>query len=540
MTPVSSFALSTERRNPHGPDFSSRLVQAAVGTAPGATQGKAKAGPRPTARPAVECLEDRTLLTGGTWTPLTNLAPDTSGIQTMMLLSDGTIMAQGGSDSASKNWYSLTPDSSGSYVNGAWSLRASMNLERLFFPSNVLPDGRVFVYGGEYSGPNTTGNIVNNGEIYDPTTNSWTPVTPIPLSLDPGNVFGDDPTEVIAGGKVLAGYIFDGRTFVYDPTSNSWSAGPTKLNGDQSDEEAWVKLPDGSILSYDIFDSQHSQRFEPSTNTWVDSGTVPVPLETSAAELGPGFLLPDGRVFYIGGNSNTALYTPPATPSGTGSWVAGPTIPGGLGGNDAPGAVEPNGDVLFAAGTTPNFSSGTALFEYDPVANTITPVSTPTALTNDLNFTNGQVAFNTRMVELPTGQILFSDASDQLWVYTPNGAPQSAWQPTVTGVARNAAAASPLPGPSSLACPKAPPTATTPRWPATTPSSRSPTATATSPTAARPTGAASACRPETRRSPPTSPCPPATGRAPTCSTSPPTASRRTACCSSTWGTASTT
>ena len=31
--------------------------------------------------------------------------------------------------------------------------------------------------------------------------------------------------------------------------------GPGKLHGDQSDEETWVKLPDGSILSYDVFAS---------------------------------------------------------------------------------------------------------------------------------------------------------------------------------------------------------------------------------------------------------------------------------------------
>ena len=36
-------------------------------------------------------------------------------------------------------------------------------------------------------------------------------------------------------------------------------------------------------------------------------------------ELGPGFLLPDGRVFQIGANGNTGLYTPSSN-----TWVAGP------------------------------------------------------------------------------------------------------------------------------------------------------------------------------------------------------------------------
>jgi hypothetical protein len=52
---------------------------------------------RKTRRPAgirtVEQLETRTLLTG-TWTTLSNLAPSNTG--TMMLLSDGSVMVQGG------------------------------------------------------------------------------------------------------------------------------------------------------------------------------------------------------------------------------------------------------------------------------------------------------------------------------------------------------------------------------------------------------------------------------------------------------------
>src|SRR6516225_12123894 len=103
---------------------------------------------------SVEVLEDRRLLTG-TWTPLTSLLPDTFGATHEMLLSDGTVMIQGGGAQAtSKNWYKLTPDATGSYINGAFSARASMSLERLFFGSNVLPSGKVFLVGGEFSGPN--------------------------------------------------------------------------------------------------------------------------------------------------------------------------------------------------------------------------------------------------------------------------------------------------------------------------------------------------------------------------------------------------
>src|SRR5206468_10071978 len=125
----------------------------------------------------------------------------------------------------------------------------------------------------------------------------------------------------------------------------------TKLRGDQSDEETWLKLSDGSVLSYDIFSSistgtGHAQRYVPSTDTWVDAGTVPVALSSSALgyELGGAALLADGRAWIIGATGHTALYN-----LTTNSWTAGPDIPNGQHADDAPSSVLPNGHVLFAA-----------------------------------------------------------------------------------------------------------------------------------------------------------------------------------------------
>src|SRR5947209_9420402 len=100
----------------------------------------------------VESLEQRAV-PAGTWTLLTNVLPSLDGAQTMMLLSDGTVMAHGGSGRASSAWYRLSPDSSGSYIKGKWSPLAPMQTARLFFASNILRDGSVFLVGGEYSGP---------------------------------------------------------------------------------------------------------------------------------------------------------------------------------------------------------------------------------------------------------------------------------------------------------------------------------------------------------------------------------------------------
>jgi hypothetical protein len=87
----------------------------------------------------LEALEAPSLLTG-TWTPLTHTAPSPDGIGTMMLLTDGTVMAEGGR--VDSTWYQLTFDATGSYVNGTWRSLASMHVRRQYFGSNVLPDGR--------------------------------------------------------------------------------------------------------------------------------------------------------------------------------------------------------------------------------------------------------------------------------------------------------------------------------------------------------------------------------------------------------------
>ena len=153
----------------------------------------------------LEELEGRTLMTG-TWTKLVNPVPGGQGVGVMELLTDGTVLVQGGSNNTSKNWYKLTPDNTGSYQNGTWTTLQDSNVGRLFFSSQVLPDGRFFWAGGEYS---TTGPFANSGEIYDPVANTWTPIANFPESA-----MGDANSETLPDGRILCASV-EGPEYIY-------------------------------------------------------------------------------------------------------------------------------------------------------------------------------------------------------------------------------------------------------------------------------------------------------------------------------------
>jgi hypothetical protein len=358
----------------------------------------------------------------GTWAALANPAPDLSG-GGMLLLSDGTVLAKtesGTTDGIGNIWNHLTPDINGSYLNGSWSSIAAMHNTRLYFSSQVLKDGRVYVAGGEYG----TGGA--QGEVYDPLTNVWT------ANPSPGTV-SDANSEILPDGKILQALVTGTlkTTKIYDPALNSYSTGPTCMG--IHNESAWVKLPDNSVLFVDRL-STSSERYIPSLNQWVSDATVPVALyDAFGDETGGAVLLPNGHAFFIGSTGNTALYTPSGTNS-PGTWTAGPVVPGSHGTPDAAMAMMVNGKVLCAVSPLPtsgnHFPSPTSFYEYDYVANTFTQVNAPGG-----GLTRNVPSYTATMLQLPDGNILYVEQDDdQYYIYTPSGAQVASGKPTINGI----------------------------------------------------------------------------------------------------------
>ena len=192
--------------------------------------------------PTVTCpTGSQTIIDEGTWTKVTATAPHANhGV--MLLLSDGTVICHsnsGGADGNGTLWDKLTPDASGSYINGTWTTTAAMADTRLFFSSQVLKDGRVYVAGGEY------GTGLQKAEVYDPVANTWT------AAPSPGVNISDANSEILEDGRVMQALVagtLKGNQ-IYNPTTNTYSAGPTCIG--IHNESAWIKLPDNSILFVD-------------------------------------------------------------------------------------------------------------------------------------------------------------------------------------------------------------------------------------------------------------------------------------------------
>ena len=355
-----------------------------------------------------------------TVTQLKHPAPDGAYIE--FQLTDGTVLVQGGNCT---DWWKLTPDNTGSYVNGTWAQVASLpaNYAPYAFASAVLADGRLIISGGEYSNCGGQFTLTNQSAIYDPVADTWTTVAPPKGWYD----IGDSPSVVLPNGKYLVGRKTNMNMAELDPTTLTWKKVGSKGKADFNAEEGWTLMPDGTILTYDVKDAPNSEIYTPSQAMWQSAGSTIVDLHSPPAEgclhygnkgqytycppgeVGPGILRPDGTVYATGsyqdnGNApgHSAIYTPGAN-GGIGTWAAGPDFPNNDNAGDSFAVLLTNGNVLVLG------SSG-MLYEFN--GKTLTPT----------------VADCCALMDLPTGQVLVGGTS----VYTSKGSYQKSWAPKIT------------------------------------------------------------------------------------------------------------
>jgi hypothetical protein len=393
------------------------------------------------------------------------------------LLTDGTVIVHliNTSNQGTINWYQLTPDNTGSYVNGTWSTFASLQAGYgpLFHASEVLPDGRVIINGGEY---NLDQNIVMGkqmpvdttlGAIYYPSLGAWTPVAP-PAGW---TTIGDAQSVVLNNGTYMLAnccQFAPGVQALFSGTppfnASAWTnADPAVTKLDDNDEEGWTVLPNGNVLTVDANVAVNAQNmfipctppastaseiYNTSTGRWSSAGSTIVQLPDCNGpnltyELGPQALRPD---FAVDGSGDNVIAFGGTTTSGTAAhtaifntstltWAAGPNVPS-IGTTpytlaDAPAATLPSGNVLFAASPSNGaFQMPTNFWEVGPNSggNVITPI-----MQNPDGPSTSCFLWNLLM--LPTGQVLAvaPQGSPNVWIYNSPlpGGPDASWLPVM-------------------------------------------------------------------------------------------------------------
>ncbi len=373
-----------------------------------------------------------TAATAQSWTPVQNVP--NIGAGAMALLTDGRVLVhdESGNSGTWGNWWTLTPDISGNYANGTWTQVATMpsGYGPLYFGSAVLPDGRYIAEGGEYNLGSDA--WTTKGAIYDPVANAWTSVAP-PSGWAS---IGDSPSVVLSSGTYMQSSCCDTakQAALLNPSTLTWtSTGTNKF--DIYDEEGMTLLPGGKVLDVDCYVFQYSQTgknwetYDPSSGAWTSQGSTPAQYWDSAAscggsgrasyELGPAVLMPNGTVYQTGANSCGAAHTGVYNVS-AGTWSAGPDFPGTFGVADGPAALEVNGNVLIFA-SPEVFNTGAQMFEWN--GSTLTEVPNPPAGPSDSSYYG-------HLLMLPSGQIMFTDFSNDVELFNSAGSQYTGWTPT--------------------------------------------------------------------------------------------------------------
>jgi len=234
-----------------------------------------------------------------TWTPLT--PPPISNSWGDVVACQNKIYLIGGNASKPTQVYVPTTDT--------WENRTSIPTTRSALEANVV-DNKIYVIGGQMLAGLYIISPSSANDVYDPATDSWSKMGPIPTPvMGYASTVLDNKIYIISGGNT-GGPDYEPITQVqiFDPKTNQWTNGTTIPTGVVSAKacsttglfaQKRIYVLGGTITSYARWASYNvinlTQIYDPETDSWTN-GT---PMPSSRSSM--GLAVVDDEIYAIGG-----------------------------------------------------------------------------------------------------------------------------------------------------------------------------------------------------------------------------------------------
>jgi N-acetylneuraminic acid mutarotase len=251
--------------------------------------------------------------TTNTWTAGPSMSTPRTAF-TATRLKDGRVLVTGGTAGSGSSTVPLASTELYDPVSNTWSAGPDMTTTRYAHTATLLQNGKVLIAGGL-----TDGSAPSNTELYDPTTNTFTPAGPM-LEADR---YSHDATLLLNGKVLVTGGsdpnqvdptthrpLYLSSAELYDPTSDTWSAAASMSSAHESGGTALIDDGvQGRVLVVGGFGVSGGPRlasaelYDPGTDTWEQVGAM------SQARSGFALVtLPGGRALAASGMSAPGVY----------------------------------------------------------------------------------------------------------------------------------------------------------------------------------------------------------------------------------------
>lgn len=180
---------------------------------------------------------------------------------------------------------------------GEWSLRAPLPEGPRQEVAVAALAGEVYVLGGF----DNFGTVQPDVTAYDPASDSWRAVAPLPFALHHANVAAAGGKLVVAGSLTGLAFTADARVLLYEPSEDAWSEGVPLPTGTERGGAAVAVIDDqvyviGGLRGGAVTDVS---RYDVSEDSWESLPALPEPRDHLVA----GAI--DGRVYAAGGRERS-------------------------------------------------------------------------------------------------------------------------------------------------------------------------------------------------------------------------------------------